>query len=725
MFLFKHTLRRFAAVFALFLLVQSAAFAGEGMWLLLFLQSLNEKDMKAAGMKISAEDIYSVNKGSMKDAIMIFGGGCTASVISDKGLVLTNHHCGYDAIQEASTIQNNYLKNGFWAKTMGEEIASAGLSVTFIQRIEDVTAAALLGVTEQMTAAERKAIVDKNLAALQQTVKHDAYEKVDVRPYYKGNQYFACVTITYNDVRLVGTPPESMGKFGGETDNWLWPRHTADFSMFRIYAGKDNLPAEYSPSNQPFKPKKSVPISIKGIKEGDFTMILGFPGRTDEYLPSSAVAQTVDVTDPIRVELREKALSVINPYMVANDTIKLQYADKYVSIANYWKKWKGEMMGLRQTKGVQKKLNYEKDFTARLDKNPASKAIYGNVLSELDVLYTKITPYAKATESYTEMVVRTVDMLRIAAQLDGLEKAFGKGEKAYNDQKTEVKNLLAETRKHVRANIDAEILAIQFPLYVRNVPANLHSPALDATVAAAAGDYKTWAAKLYAQSMIFDTQKLDAALEQSPEAAIAALKTDAGVQLYKTLNGAHTSLVVPTYTEYYQKIVNLQRIYMKAQLETMTDRRFYPDANGTLRLAYGKVEAFAPHDGMAYKSQTYLEGIMDKYIPNDPEFDVPQRLQDLYNAKDYGRYADKTGRLPVAFLGSNHTTGGNSGSPVFDARGNLVGLNFDRAWESTMSDISYDLKYCRNIMLDARYLLFIIDKYAGAGHLVDEMKVVK
>jgi Peptidase S46 len=718
--------KHLAATLLLLIFKTTFAVAGEGMWLLLFLQSLNEKDMKAAGMKISAEDIYSVNKGSLKDAVMIFGGGCTASVISEKGLILTNHHCGYDAIQEASTIQNNYLKNGFWAKTMAQEIPAEGLTVTFIQRIEDVTTLVLKDVNEQMTAAERRTAIEKNIAAAQEAVQHAAHEKVDIRPYYKGNQYFACVTVTYNDIRFVGAPPESMGKFGGETDNWLWPRHTADFSMFRIYAGKDNLPAAYATENQPLKPKKSVPVSIKGIKEGDFTMVLGFPGRTDEYLPASAVAQTVDITDPIRVELREKALNVINPYMVSNDTIKLEYADKYVSIANYWKKWKGEVMGLRQTNGVGKKLSYEQEFTARLDKNPSAKAVYGNILSELDALYTKITPYAKATESYNEMVLRTVDLMRIAMQVDALDKQFAKGDiKGYAGQLPNVKSTLMDVRKHARAYIDAEILAVQFPLYVRNVPQNLQSPELIAEAASAKADYKAWAKNIYAKSILFNTEKLDAMLALEPKEGSEVLRNDIGMQLFRLLSSTHTKLVTPTYGELQAKISNFQRIYMKAQLEMLPERRFYPDANGTLRLAYGKVEPFAPRDGMTYKAQTYLEGIMEKYVPNDPEFDVPQRLQDLYKTKNYGQYADKTGRLPVAFIGSNHTTGGNSGSPVFDARGNLIGLNFDRAWESTMSDISYDLKYCRNIMLDTRYLLFIIDKFADAPHLVAEMKVVK
>jgi hypothetical protein len=699
------------------LLITKPLIAGEGMWLPLFLKSLNEKEMKDMGMKIKAQDIYSVNKGSLKDAIVHFGGFCTAEIISEQGLLLTNHHCGYGQIQSHSSIDNNMIKNGFWAKNHKEELPNPGLFATLIDWIDDVTDKALVGVTENMTSKERQSTIDKNLKSIAESYTLKEFQEVKIRPFFEGNQYFAFVTTTYNDVRLVGTPPESIGKFGSDTDNWVWPRHTGDFSLFRIYASPNNMPAEYSENNVPYKPKHSLPINIGGIKEGDFTMVFGFPGRTQEYLPSYAVEQIVNTLNPAKIEIRDTALKIVDKYMRADETTKIQYSSKYARIANYWKKWIGESLGLTKTKAIEKKKDYEKSFTLRVLDNRK----YSNLLPEFEKLYSDIAPYAYARDYYNEVAGRNVEALTSCGYVRRLVSTYeNNGEAAYYDYGKRVRGYFESFYKDYNSSIDKEVFASLISLYKNKVDTIYHPSFLK-------GESSTdkMATYLFESSVITNEKKMLDLLEMHPDKALEILKDDRLYQFAAEWADLYTEKINKPYVELDDQINELQRVYMKAQMEAFPDRRFYPDANSTMRVTYGNVKSYSPKDAVVYSPFTTLDGVMEKYVPGDYEFDVDQKLIDLYNKKDYGKYADKKGKLPVCFIGTNHTTGGNSGSPAIDAKGNLIGLNFDRAWEGTMSDINYDASICRNIMVDARYILFIIDKYAGAGHLIDEMKLVK
>ncbi|MBN8688196.1 MAG: S46 family peptidase [Chitinophagales bacterium] len=714
--------KRLMVAFLLFL--GTAAHADEGMWLPLFLQQLNEKQMRSMGMKITAADIYNINKGSLKDAIVSFGGFCTGEVISDKGLVLTNHHCGFDAVQNHSTLERNYIRDGFWAKNKGEEIPNPGLFVTFIVRIEDVSKTALAGVTPAMTEQERSAAIDKNIAGLKTTVKREAYQDFFVRSFFEGNQYFLFVTETYKDVRLVGAPPSAIGNFGKDTDNWMWPRHTGDFSMFRIYAGKDNKPADFSNENVPYVPKKSLSISLGGMKEGDFTMVFGFPGRTTQYLPAAAVDQIMQVNDPAKIAIRDKALGVIDGFMRKDEKIKIQYAAKYASISNAWKKWQGEVLGLTSTKAVDKKKVYEAEFQKRVNANPAWKEQYGSLLGDLETSYAEINKYGLARDYFNETISR-IEAFALGAQLNNLAGIKQKnGDKAFKDAVPKTIDRLADLYKEYSPEVDKQLFTVLMEKFTKDQPAEFLAPELVALAKSNDYNFSKIADEFYTGNDLLNAgAKVLANLQANPDLVLMANDLNKANQLFISLNAHYSATVTRKLSGLQAKINQLQRTYMKAQMEVMKERKFYPDANSTLRVTYGNVKGYQARDAVKYDFYSYLDGVMEKYKPGDYEFDVPEKLRTLYKNKDYGPYG-KNGKMPVCFIAMNHTTGGNSGSPALDASGNLVGLNFDRVWEGTMSDINYDPSICRNIMVDIRYVLFIIDKYAGAGHLVQEMKLV-
>jgi hypothetical protein len=709
----------FSLTFLLFFKI--AAFAVEGMWIPLLLSLLNEKEMQSMGMKMSAEDIYSVNKGSLKDAIVHFGGGCTAEIISPQGLLLTNHHCGYGQIQEHSSLEHNYLEEGFWAKNMKDELPNPGLTATLISRIEDVTAAALAGVTDGMDKRTRQSTIDKNLNDIKAAAQKEAWEEVMIRPFFNGNQYFMFVTVTYKDVRLVGAPPSSIGKFGADTDNWVWPRHTGDFSIFRIYADKDNRPAEYSKDNKPYQPKHFLPISLDGVVDGDFTLVFGFPGRTNEYLPSFAVQQLVDVLDPAKIAIRDRTLDIWNAAMRADAEVKIQYASKQSSLANAWKKWEGEVLGLKRTNAVQKKKDYEAEFSKIVTLDPNFKQ-YANLLPEFEQLYKNIEPYALTKEYYDEITARNVELLRLASQMNRLVKAYeNEGEAGFEKMKTRLAAGLEGFYKDYRPEIDQKVFAVQMEFLAKRVDkAFLPDYFLNLVKN---GDYEALAENIFTNSFLTDSDRAIATMGMPMGDILKAVQNDPAYLLAKAFDDTYNEKVVGKYNEINERIADLQQTYMKAQMEVFKNKTFYPDANSTMRVSYGRVQHYKPRDAVSYSTKTYLDGVMEKYVPGDYEFDVPAKLQELYKNQDYGQYGEGK-RMPVCFIGSNHTTGGNSGSPAIDAHGNLVGLNFDRVWEGTMSDYHYDLSLCRNIMVDIRYVLFIIDKYAGAGHLVKEMKLV-
>lgn len=705
-----------------FVFISSLVMANEGMWLPLLLGQLNEKEMKSLGMKISAKDIYSVNSGSLKDAIVSFGGFCTAEVISTQGLLLTNHHCGFDAIQNHSTLDNNYIRDGFWARNHAEEIPNPGLFATFIVRIEDVTAKVLKGVTPGMTESERQAIVDRNQAELRKTVKKESFQDAFIRGFFEANQYYLFVTETYRDIRLVGAPPSSIGNFGKDTDNWMWPRHTGDFSMFRIYAGKDNKPAAYSTDNVPYKPKRALSISLDGTSQGDFTMVFGFPGRTTEYLPSIAVKQIVEVSDPAKVAIRDRALAVIDGFMRKDEQIKIQYAAKYASISNAWKKWQGEILGLTRTNAVAKKKAYEESFQQRVNANPQWKASYGHLLGDLESAYEAIKPYGLARDYFSEIIGK-IELFTIAAQLNTLVTAYERdGDSGYQQRLKQVKERLAELYGEYSAAVDEDVFQAMMQMYQEDQDPDYIAPGFKELVNQSGGNYDKLAATIYAGTDLDDPASMKM-LDKPAAEVVAALKENSVLNLYRELLTAYQTRVQARVNELQTTINGLQRTYMKAQMEVMKEKKFYPDANSTLRVTYGNVKGYEARDAVKYDTHTYLDGVMQKYVPGDYEFDLPERLRELYRKKDYGQYG-KNGKMPVCFIASNHTTGGNSGSPALDAYGNLVGLNFDRVWEGTMSDINYDPSICRNIMVDIRYVLFIVDKYAGANHLIREMKLV-
>ncbi|WP_313806513.1 S46 family peptidase [Flavobacterium sp.] len=691
-----------------------------GMWIPSLLKGMNETEMKNLGMKISADDIYSVNHSSLKDAVPHFDGGCTAEVISSKGLILTNHHCGYDNIQSHSSVEHDYLTDGFWAMKMEDELPNKDLFVTFIVRIEDVTNKVLEGVVNLPSEAEKQKKIQDNISMLNKTLPKESFQENSIRTFYDGNQYILFVTETFRDIRLVGAPPSSIGKFGSDTDNWVWPRHTGDFSLFRIYADKNNKPAAYSKDNVPYTPKHFFPVSIKGIQENDFTMVMGYPGRTQEYLPSYAVEQIVNSIDPARIEVRDHALKVQDGFMRKDNAIKIQYASKYASVANYWKKWIGEVKGLKKSNAVAIKQKFEKDLTDKINK-AGKQAEYGNLLSDFKTNYEAIAPYALAREYYSEVVLRNTEILSFAYRLYQLEQVYNsKGEQAFNDRKN---NLIAGFEglyKDFNANVDEKVFEQLIDLYANKSPKQFLPSTLNNI------NPSQLSADVFKNSKLTSYNGLKDLLNGDAKSVLEKLNQDKAFALVKSIADAYNTNVAPKYDEMNLKNIALQRTYMKAIMElSPKSARIFPDANSTLRVTYGKVKGYNPSDAVTYSPITYLDGVIEKYIPGDYEFDVPQKLIDLYNTKDYGQYAAKNGKMPVAFIATNHTTGGNSGSPALDANGNLIGLNFDRVWEGTMSDIHYDPAICRNIMVDIRYVLFVIDKYAGAKHLVDEMKLVK
>ena len=716
-------MKKYILLFIISISLFLKSFADEGMWLPQLLQSMNEKQMKKLGMKINAVDIYNISKGSLKDAIVSFGGFCTAEVISDKGLLLTNHHCGFDAIQNHSSIQNNYIRDGFWAYNHDQELQNAGLFATFIIRIDDVTGTVLNGVTNSLNEKDRQSTIDKNIATLKESVKKESYQDILIRPFFDGNKYFLFVTETYRDIRLVGAPPSSIGNFGKDTDNWMWPRHTGDFSMFRIYAGKNNKPAAYSPENVPYKPKRSLSISLDGIKEGDFTMVFGFPGRTNEYLHSSAIEQIVNISDPAKIAIRAKALNVIDGFMRKDEGIKIQYAAKYASIANAWKKWQGEILGLNKTNAVEKRKELESSFEKILMSKPELNVAYIDLLKNLKQAYTDIEPYVYARDYYNEIIPK-VEIWGVAADMNSLITASSKDETAYNKRKAEVLAKFEESFKEYNATVDQKLFEGLMAMYITDQKSEYVSPAFKTLFTEKGKSFTALSDIVYTQSAFSSLDQIKKILSGSMTDAVAAIKTDIAGHLYTDIFKTYVLKISPKLTEMQANINQLQRLYMQAQMDVFTQKTFYPDANSTLRVTYGNVKSYQPRDAVKYDIYSYMDGVMEKYVPGDYEFDLPKKMIDLYNKKDFGRYG-VNGRQPVCFIAANHTTGGNSGSPALNAYGNLIGLNFDRVWEGTMSDINYDPTICRNIMVDIRYVLFIIDKFAGANNLINEMKIVK
>lgn len=699
--------------------------ADEGMWLPQLLNAMNIKDMKKNGLKLTAEQIYSINKSSLKDAIVQFAGGCTAEIISDQGLILTNHHCGYAAIANHSSVEKDYLTNGFWAMNKNEELYSPNINATFIQRIEDVTSKVNNGILNGMTESKIDSIVKANIKQIEKEAVAGTHYESFVRPFFYGNEYYLFVTETFKDVRMVGAPPSSIGKFGGDTDNWMWPRHTGDFSIFRIYANKDNKPAEYNPSNVPYKPKHVIPISLKGYKQGDFTMVYGFPGRTQEYLSSYAIDMIMNESDPLKVALREKRLNIMEADMKKSDAVRIAYASRYASIANYHKKWLGEMNGLKKYDALTKKQLFEKQFTDAVNADPIKKEKYGQIFPQLQKVYNEYKVLNKQVDYYAECLMG-IDAFVYTRNYINLFNELRKKQKGQNNT---YETTLSELKKlgfykNYNKATDIKLCEAMLEEYIKGVSSSNRPHILDSFIVANNNDAKKMAEFLYSNTNFADKEKTEVMLNDF-EKMHQLYERDPMFYISSSIVKYYTTSVFPQFQYDEREINELQKLYIQGQKEIFKDKKFYPDANSTLRIAYGKVNSYKPRDGVEYDYVTTLDGIMEKGNMAIEDYEVPAKLKELYNKKDYGIYANKNGKLPVAFTASNHTTGGNSGSPVFNAMGQLIGTNFDRNWEGTMSDIMYNPNQCRNIVLDVRYTLFVIDKYAGAGYLLNEMKLIK
>lgn len=713
-------------ILLLLILFPFISFADEGMWIPMLLEKMNEKDMSRLGMRITASDIYDINNSSMKDAIFLFGGGCTASAISAEGLLLTNHHCGYGAIQRLSTIENDMLTNGFWAVGRQDELYCPGLTVTRLVKMEDVTAAALSGVTDDLTEEARAEIIEKNIKEIKDEATKDTHYEAVVKPFFYGNQYYLFVNEIFKDIRLVGAPPSSIGNFGGDSDNWMWPRHTGDFSLFRIYSNQNNQPAEYSEDNVPYKPLYVLPISIKGVEENDFTFVFGFPGRTEEYLPSYAIEMITQIQNPTRINLRRQKLDIYESFMTQDELVKLQYSNKQKGLANAWKKWIGENNGIQKLNGIDKKKEYELRFQQWIDQSAERKEKYGNILSKLKDTY-EILGGLQLEFSYLLEAGLDIEIVKVARMTFGLKNLSEKEETTQDEIQKEIeksKKQLLAFYKDYHQPIDRQIFISMLQNYRKAIETKKSPAVFDIIDEKFKGDISLYADYVFKKSMFANRTTAISFVENFKLSRLKRLIKDPGFQLANGLMDHYRNQLMPALSKTNSDKDSLMRLYMRAQMEFEPERRFYPDANSTLRVAYGSVKSFYPRDAVFYEKQTTIEGIMEKEDPKNEDYIVDGRLKTLYQTKDFGRYAHN-GTLPICFIASNHTTGGNSGSPVFNGNGQLVGLNFDRVWEGTMSDLMFDPEQCRNIMLDMRYCLFLIDKYAGARHLLDEMIVIE
>ncbi len=707
---------------AIILFVPFGVIADQGMWLPMLIGKYNIEDMQSKGFKLTAEDVYSINQPSIKDAIVIFGRGCTGELISPEGLLITNHHCGYGVIQSHSSVEYDYLTHGFWAMTRQEELPNPGLTVRFLVRMDDVTERVLSAIPEGADELVRDSIVGIVGDKIVEEATGDNHYTARVMPMFYGNQYFLFIYEEFLDVRLVGAPPSDIGKFGGDTDNWMWPRHTGDFSLFRIYADKDNNPAAYSPDNVPYTPKRFLPISLKGVNPGDFTMVYGYPGSTQQFITSQAVAHVVDDLNPLNISLRDARLKVMEQHMHQNDTVRIKYASKQAGVANAWKKWIGERNGLIRLDAIEKKQQLERNFEEWVNESPTRKMEYGHLLNSFDELYAERKPLSIAA-SLSREAFYAVELLQLVRQFGGVLNNVDNS----NLSEEQYSRLIGYTRnfyKNYHRPIDVEIFTTMMSQLSEILPPELTPLALEELKPESSDDWYAIALGVYSQSVFADSTALISMLADGTSSRINVLQNDILYRLNHQFDSIYRTSVYPGLSDINSKLDLLYRTYVKGLMQMNPNAVYYPDANFTLRVTYGKIEGYFPSDAKEYMHQATLDGIAEKSRLDVYDYTVPQRLLDLYETKDYGKW-EVNGTIPVTFLASNHTSGGNSGSPVINAEGHLVGVNFDRVWEGTMSDIMFDPDMCRNISIDIRYALFIIDKYASAGHLLEEMTLIE
>ncbi|WP_244828412.1 S46 family peptidase [Carboxylicivirga sediminis] len=710
-------------VAALFL--QTFARADEGMWIPMLLKKYNIEQMQEMGFKLTAEDVYSVNQACLKDAVVIFGRGCTGELISDKGLIVTNHHCGYGQIQYHSSVEHDYLTNGFWAMSPEEELVNPDLTVTFLKRMEDVTARVLDGVNDDMKVEERNKIIAQNIKAIKEEAIKDTHYKAVLKPFFQGNQYFLFVNEVFKDVRLVGAPPSAIGKFGGDTDNWMWPRHTGDFSMFRIYADKDNKPAAYSKDNVPYKPAKHFPVSLKGVNEGDFTMVFGYPGSTYQYVPSYHLEMLTETVNPKLIDVRTEKLAIMNRFQEADPAVRIKYAAKNARISNSWKRWIGENRGLEILDAINKKQAYEEGFMAWAK---AEAPEYADLLDKYKAVYKDYTNYNLTYGYYREMIPSNgIEIANLAGKMEALVALY-KADELNAEAAQKLKDGLVKSVKLFFKDyyqpLDMEISAKLLSMYAENIEATFQPGVYNLINGKFKSDVNKYVDYLFAKSIFDEEAKVIEFINGFSAKSLKTLEKDPAYLLNKSFASVYGDKVYPQLKKYRSELADLDKAYMAAQMKYESDRIFYPDANFTLRVSYGQVKGYTARDAVYYKHYTTLEGIMEKDNPDIYDYRVPAKLKELYNNKDYGRY-EVDGTVPVCFVATNHTTGGNSGSPVLNAEGHLIGINFDRAWEGVMSDLMFNPEQCRNISLDMRYVLFIVDKMAGAGYLLDEMTIIE
>ena len=724
--------KKYTVLLAIYFFSVFSSLADEGMWIISLIGK-NYEDMKKQGLMLTAEDIYNINNSSLKDAVVQFGNGCTGEIVSEKGLLFTNHHCGYSYIQKHSTVYNDYLVDGFWAKDMSKELPNEGLTVKFLIRIDDVTDKVLNGVLLNMSYAERNKIIDENKKKLiEEAEKNNKNITAVVKSFFTDNQFFLILYKIYKDVRLVGAPPSSIGKFGGDTDNWMWPRHTGDFSVFRVYADKNNEPAEYSKDNVPYKPAHFLPISLKGMHERDFAMIIGYPGRTNRYLSSYGILQRLNVINPAIIKIRTAKINILRKRMEESrekaklaqsyeemPTIHIKYATKYARTSNYWKYFIGQNKAIKRLNVAEKKQEFEKKFKEWINQTEERKNKYGNLLDKLGKTYKELDDFYKFRTYMYEAVFRGPDGIRFASKFKKLASSL----EEKKDITPIVNELKEETKKYFKdfdLSVEVELFGELLQLFYDDINKEYWPTIFEYVEKKYGGNLRYYAEDVYKGS-IFSSEKSVMNFLKKP--SLKKLKSDL---LYRTMISMRGCLrkFNMLNSDKMSELGNLKRLFVGGILEMEKDKLYYPDANSTMRLTYGTVKGYKPADAVEYNYYTTLKGIAEKSYEDNPDYEVPEKLIELYNKKDYGDY-DENGELRVCFLTNNDITGGNSGSPVINAYGELVGIAFDGNWEAMSGDLVFEPNLQRTIVVDIRYVLFIIDKFAGAKNIISELKIKK
>lgn len=696
--------------------------ADEGMWIPMLLKKYNIEEMQRKGFKLTAEDIYAINRASLKDAVVGLGREgapfhhfCTGELISNEGLVVTNHHCAFNMIQAHSSLEHNYLRDGFWAKNRSEELGNPGITASVLVRMEDVTDKIYAFLSENMPESRRNTVIDSISAVLEEEAVQGTDYSASIKPYFNGNQFFLSVFRIYKDVRLVAAPPSAIGKFGGDTDNWMWPRHTGDFSVLRIYAGENNEPAAYSPKNRPYCPGQFFKISLKGLQEGDFTMVFGYPGTTEEYLPSYAIRQLVETENPHKIAIRTAKLDIINKAMNSDELLRIKYAAKAAGDANSWKKWQGEAKGLSRLRTLESKEKLESRFREWAGRHPR----YAGIPERYEKLYNERKDLILASVYANEAGRRGAEIADFALSVYVLLK---ENTADPDQQKKNMEQIAASFYKDYDTEVDRAILAEMLRLYNTGLPVEWIPEKV--AEAAKTGNYEAYTSKIFGESVFASPEQFRNFMQKLDRKSIKKIERDPVYQLARSIVVFNRSHIMPRLKKIETELKQLNRLWVAGLMEMQPEKTFYPDANSTLRVAYGNIDGYSPADAVRFRFYTTLSGIMEKDNPAIYDYNVPQKLRDIYASGDFGPYTQE-GEIPVCFLASNHTTGGNSGSPVLNAEGHLIGINFDRAWEGVMSDMQYDPAICRNIAVDIRYVLFIIDKLGNAGHLLKEMEIVR